>query len=246
VIFRPQLAKGVMVANPGNETVVTRGTKFTHPELPDRVRRAAQVPRDGLRRDHAVGQLHLAGHAQPARRRDAQDADDRAAPDRRHEQHRQPLGLRVPHVDDVLVQGRPAADVRLRGRRAADPDERAHRAQNFPTIEIPPSALATAYIDSTWANLGVTQILSQILSAEVKFSTGLKPKLSLDGRTDLDFTTHILDASAVNVEATIRMLVEASAGQFATEKTAAEAATLRALRLKILGTSSREIDIDSC
>lgn len=114
-------------------------------------------------------------------------------------------------------------------------------AQAMPTIEIPPVALSKMYIDSTWANLGTTQITGQILSASIGFATGLKPIWTLDARADMDYTAYVPDFSAVGLDVEITALL---AGQYATEQTAAEAGTIRAVRLQVDGTSSRQIQFD--
>lgn len=99
----------------------------------------------------------------------------------------------------------------------------------MPTINPAPTALTQLWLDSTWANLGVTQVTAQVLKADITYHTGLKPKMTLDGRTDLDFTTYVFDAADCGVD--VDLVIMAGA-QYALEKTASEAGTLRALRLK--------------
>lgn len=112
---------------------------------------------------------------------------------------------------------------------------------SLPTPEIPVAPLATVFIDSTYGGIGGTQVTSQVLSAKVKFKTGAAPIWTADGRTDLDYTLHGIDPDQVQIEASIVCLVGA---QFSTEKTAAEAGTLRAVRLAFAGSSSRALTID--
>lgn len=111
---------------------------------------------------------------------------------------------------------------------------------SYPTTEVP-SSHATSSIDTTWANLGVTPIVAQVLSADVTFNTGLMPFDTLDGRTDLDFSTYICNSNNVGLDVSLRLLM---AAQFPTEKTAAEAQTLRTVRLGVTGSASRALTLD--
>lgn len=114
-------------------------------------------------------------------------------------------------------------------------------ALSLPTPELPPTPLMTLFIDSTWGGLGGTQVSAQILGFTLRINTGYKPIWTLDGRTDLDYTSYVVDASERSIEASITCLLGA---QYATERAAAEAGTLRAVRLAIAGTSSRALAID--
>lgn len=113
-------------------------------------------------------------------------------------------------------------------------------ALSYPSTEVP-SSHATCSIDTTWAALGTTPIVAQVLSADFTFKTGLMPFDTLDGRADLDFSTYIFNGAETGIDLTLRLLM---AGQFPTEKTAAEAQTLRAVRLTVLGSASRELTLD--
>jgi hypothetical protein len=114
-------------------------------------------------------------------------------------------------------------------------------ALSLPTPEMPPTPLTTLFIDDDWASLGGTQVSAQILGFTVRFNTGYKPIWTLDGRTDLDYTTYVVDASERSIEATITCLL---GSHYATERAAAEAGTLRAVRLAVSGSGDRELEID--
>lgn len=113
-------------------------------------------------------------------------------------------------------------------------------AQSLPTPEIPPTALASVYIDTTFAGLGGTQVASQVLAASVTIKNGAVPLWTLDARSDLDFTTIGYDVKDIQINASVTAYL---GGQYATEKTAAEAQSLRALHLAIAGTSSRALTL---
>ena len=113
--------------------------------------------------------------------------------------------------------------------------------QTLPAVAIAPAPLATAFLDGAWANLGTTRITGELLSATVTYRSGFKPKMTLDGRTDLDFTSSIFDPTEAGVDVALRLLV---GGQYAEEKLQAEAAGLRALRLK-LTSGANELQLDT-
>jgi hypothetical protein len=99
----------------------------------------------------------------------------------------------------------------------------------MPTINPGAAPLTQVWIDSTWANLGTTLVTAQVLKADITYNTGLKPKMTIDGRSDLDFTSYIFNPADCGVDVD---LVIMAGPQYALEKTASEAGTLRALRLK--------------
>ncbi len=246
-LYRPKLAKGLITRHPGNETVIMRGTKFKVAESP--------VSYDQIHNWIAMavkGDVAATG-ADPYTWTIVRDI--LADPDINTRTLERRLTDGTNHIDNewayaflsvlrfVYKDNQPlkfSAEGFARRIQAST----LTAAQAFPTIEIPPAALAKVWIDSTWAALGTTQVVGQVLGAEVAFRTGYKPKMTLDGRTDLDFTTNVLDASEVGLDVTLRLLIEASTGQFATEKTAAEAGTLRAVRFKVDGTQSRSLQLD--
>lgn len=106
--------------------------------------------------------------------------------------------------------------------------------QALPTFNSVPTAMATAYIDTTWAGIGGTPVAGQVLGARFRLMTGLINWMTLDARTDLDFTIDAIDPDEVKVEIELVILATAG-GQWATEKTAAEAATLRAVEIRGVG-----------
>lgn len=98
------------------------------------------------------------------------------------------------------------------------------------------------YIDSTWGTIGTTLVSGQILSGSVKFGSGASPIWTADGRTDLDWTLPGYASSRVTCEVSLTMLIGA---QYATEKAAAEALTLRGMRIQIDGSdATRQIQLD--
>lgn len=250
-VHRPALAKGVLLRNPGNETVITRGTGLAVPEtelIYDQIQNFLSSLKGGVT---PVG----AGADKTWTFAPSLTADP--APDSWTIERRLSDGTNfidnewayclwselkfLYQIDRPLMLSATGF-----GRRVQSSTLTA--ALSLPTVEIPPTALAQVWIDSTWAALGTTQVTGQVLKAEITIKTGLKPKLTFDGRADLDFTTYVFDAKERGIDATMTMMVKASSGQYATEKTAAEAQTLRAMRFKVLGTvvgaSNREFSLD--
>ena len=243
-VYRPKLKKGLLHRNPGSETVITRGTKFTIPETPviyDQIQnfllssiKGAVTPSGGNPYTWAIARL-LTADPNP----------DTFTLERRMTDGTSPIDNEwayafltqikfIYQVDEPLKFSAEGVCRRVQGSTLTP-------ALAMPLIEIPPTPLAKMWIDSTWANLGVTQTVGQVLRAEVTYHTGLKPKMTLDGRTDLDFTAYVFDASVCGIDAEFTVMAGA---QYAIEKTAAEAQTIRAVRLSVLGTSSRELTLD--
>lgn len=249
-VAHPRIAKGILAANPGNFTHVMRGTDFTVAESP-----LVYDQFQNWLRMAVVGAVAASGGVAPFTWAFARSMTVDPAPDSFTIERRLSDGANFIDNEWAYCMLRTLRIAYAAGeplRFSADGFARRIQgstltaAQALPTVEIPPAALATLKIDSTWATVGQTAVSSQLLSAEVIFKTGLVPKMTLDGRTDLDFTTYILNPEEVDLDVTLRMLIKTSSGQFATEKTAAEAAeqTLRAVRLNIAGTSSRQLQID--
>jgi len=243
-VHRPKLKKGLLHRNPGSETIITRGTSFRIPETPvvyDQIQNFLLSAIKGAVTPSGVNPYTWT----IARLLTADPAPDTFTLERRLSDGATPVDnewtyafltqIRFTYqVDQPLRFSAEGVCRRIQGSTLT-------AGQALPLIEIPPTPLAVMYVDSTWANLGVTQVTSQVLRADVTYHTGLKPKMTLDGRTDLDFTTYVFDASECGIDADFTLMAGA---QYATEKTAAEAQTIRAVRLKVLGTSSREFRLD--
>lgn len=101
-----------------------------------------------------------------------------------------------------------------------------------PAVVQAPNALTKLFIDSTWAGVGTTQVVGQVLGAEFTIETGLDWEETMDARADMDFQIHTVGSPKISAQ--IVILTQPS-GQWATEKTAAEAApggTLRAVQIE--------------
>jgi hypothetical protein len=107
------------------------------------------------------------------------------------------------------------------------------------------SSNSKVYIDDTWGTLGATQIVGQILNWEIGWLTGYAPLFTTDGRADLDFTTVALSSENTQLNVKLTMLINPNNGQFAVEQAAAEATTLRAVRIQCDGDdASRRVRFD--
>lgn len=243
-VSRPKLAKGLLHRNPGSETIIRRGTTSRIPETPvvyDQLQHLLSmsvkggVVATGL--DPFTWTFARSLTADPAP--DAWTIERRLSDGTTNKDNEWAYAL-LSTLRFLYVRDQPL-------RFSAEGFARRVQASTLtaalamPVIEIPPSPLAKVWIDSTWAAIGTTQVSAQVLRADITFHTGLKPLWSLDGRADLDFTTHLLDPSEVGLDAELVLLV---AGQYDTEKTAAEAQTLRGVRLQVLGTQTRELTLD--
>jgi hypothetical protein len=241
---RPKIAKGLLHRNPGSETVITRGTLFRIKETPviyDQIQNLFSMSCKGAVTPTGAGPyvwlypVSLTADPSP----DTWTLERRLSDGSVNVDNRWAYAFLtqirfVYQIDQPLKFSAEGIARRVQTNAIT-------AALALPTIEIPPVPLVQCWIDSTWANLGVTQVVAQVLRASLTFHTGLKPKLTFDGRPDLDFTTYIFDASVRGFDLELDMFVDS---QYATEKTAAEAATARAIRLKVLGTGSRELTFD--
>lgn len=241
---RPQLAKGLLHRYPGSETIVARGTRVTVPETPviyDQHHHWLSASVKGGVTATGVNPYTWLF----ARSLTADPAPDTWTLERRITDGTTPLDEEYGYffisqikwsyrVDQPLMFSVVGFARRVQASTLTP-------ALNLPTIEIPPAALAKVWIDSTWAGLGTTQVASQVIRADVTFNTGLQPFSSFDGRADLDYTGYEFNADACGLDVEIEAKVGA---QRATERTAAQAGTLRAVRLEVLGTTSREFELD--
>lgn len=115
-------------------------------------------------------------------------------------------------------------------------------ALSLPTHEVALVPGTKIWIDPTWATLGTTLVSGQLLQGSVKFGSGAAPLWTADGRADLDFGAVAFASGRTTLEVSLTMLMGA---QYATERAAAEALTLRAVRLQIDGSvATRQIQLD--
>jgi hypothetical protein len=230
---RPKIAKGLVLANRGNEVVVRRGVEWEIPETP--------VVYDQLQ--HLLAMAYGVGAvgggppytstwtrvptANPglASRTFEYRMTDGATPS----DWKFGYGM----LQELAFSGGSGEQVKFSakgfGRRIQTATLTAGQA--VPAIVQGPVALSTLYIDTTFAGLGGTNIAGQLLSWKYTFSSGAKPLYTNDARSDLDFNLDGVDPDEVKVMIELVMLATAG-GQWATEKTAAEAGTLRAVEIR--------------
>lgn len=245
-MFRPRLAKGLMVRNRGNEIATMFGTQVRIPETPVYYEQLqlflnsflkGGVTADGsdpytwtfarsLTADPALKYLTL-----ERRVKDFSTSEDMEVGDVLFNQ----VTFRYAEGGLLTMEwegfGRKADDsITLTG------------SLSMPTPEFVPSALLKAYIDANWAGLGGTQVTSQIIGAELVWKNGAMPQMTADGRTALDYTLAIHNPD--EMQATLKMTALMDPTTFAAERDAAKAGTLRAVRLQSTGSASRDLKLD--
>ncbi len=246
VVYRPKLAKGLMLRNRGNETVVQRGTTWNIPDSPliyDQFQLFLQMA--------VQGGVTATGSETPwtwthTRSLTADPGLESVTLERRisdgsnHVDHEYPYAM----CQELTVRYAQNEPVRF----SASGFSRRQQASTLtaakvlPAVEIPPTALGKVFIDTSWGGLGGTQITSQVIGAELTFRSGAMPMMTVDGRTDLDFTLPVINPEDVSLALRLTCLVDHS--RYATEKAAAVAQSLRAVRLELEGSASRNIFFD--
>jgi len=104
----------------------------------------------------------------------------------------------------------------------------------LPTLSVASNLRWGVYIDSTWANLGTTQITGQIYGFAYKFSDFLRPDYFLDNRSALDFSSYEFKPRLVDLTMDVN-LGAASGDLVPTEDGNKTAGTMRFVRLQLLG-----------
>jgi hypothetical protein len=245
-IYRPQLAKGVLIRNRGNETPVMHGTTWQLADSPWLYEQGANwlsmsVGSSGNSASglspytYAYTRSLTADPAPTAWTIEERLSDGSNNRDVEYNYAlAESLGFKYAEGGPLMFNAKGFA------RRVQSSTLTA--AQTMPSPEIAPSALLTAFIDSAFGSIGGTQLTAQVIGMEFEFGTGFKPQMTADGRTDLDFTTHILDPDAVTMSLKLTCLL--TTARLSTERTAAAAGTMRAVRLAIAGTGSRSLTLD--
>lgn len=248
LVIRDQILKGLLTANRGNEIIGERGTDWEVPETP-----------------LVFGQFHYwQGMAIVAPTKTGvgpfiwTSAHTPTALQARHMRTIE-LGLgdgtntsdwEIPacFLKELEVIGAANSPVRFRasgsGRRLQSSTRTAALA--LPAIQEVPMALTKVYIDSTWATLGTTQVTGQIIGWRWKLTTGLFGQQTADGRSDQDFIVVVANPDEFKWTLEIDIKANLNTGQWQTEKTAAEALTLRAIRVQadITGVEADQLKID--
>lgn len=245
VVHRPQLARGVLVRNRGNEVVTARGTIWTISDCP--------LNYEQLQLWLAIsvtGAVTAVGAIAPytwtyTRSLTADPAPDSLTLERRVSDFSSNVDHEWGYAMARKLTFRYAENEPLRqaiegfARRVQSSTHTA--SLSMPTPEIAPSALAKLYINDAWASIGTTQVASQIIGAEWEFNTGFTPKMTADGRTDLDFTLHIVNANEVSMRLSLTCMMDPTV--YAAEKAQAVAQTLRAVQMQVSGSSSRDLKL---
>lgn len=104
-----------------------------------------------------------------------------------------------------------------------------------------PGELFTCAIDDTYAGIGGTAFGGHIRQATLRVNTGISPKYSLKGRTDLDFTGH--NRAKITGSLTLRVELDSNAGDSG-EVGDWRSGNLRFVRLKATnGTKVAQFDV---
>jgi len=243
-IIRPKIIKGLLLANPGDELAVHRGMEWEIANSPVIYNQFQQFLAMVYK-----GAVSPAG-AGPYTWTYTRDPTADPTLDSRTFEVRQTDGATPNDIEfaygmcqSLEISGAENEALRFAargfGRRIQSSTLTA--AQALPSVVIPPMALSQVYIDDTWATRGTTAITGQVLGWRHTIESGIKPLMTADARADLDFTVDVLDWNEVKLGLELVILATAG-GQWATEKTKAEAAALRAVEIRaVVGTDSLKL-----
>ena len=114
---------------------------------------------------------------------------------------------------------------------------------SLPTPELGVSALSTVYFDTTWGGVGGTLLAEQVIGWELMLGTGIIPRHTAEGRTDLDFTKYQINAEEVTVGIKLTCLMDPTI--YAAQKVIAAAGTVQAVQVKVAGSGSRLLKLNA-
>lgn len=242
-LMREDILKGLAISNRGNEVVSFRGVEWEVPESPvyfdelhywigmalvrptktgagPFVWTGTLVPTAVQSRDMRTIEFGMGSHVSPG------DNSDWEVP-----------ACFVKEIEFTgAANGYTMMSLRGEGRRL-QPSTRTPALSFFPTVAAPVS-LSSVRIDSTWAGIGTTAIVGQVIGWRWKFFTGLFSQFTTDGRADQDYNMVLFNPEECKWECEIDVKAALNTGQWQTEKTAAEANTLRAVEIRLDGPSA--------
>jgi hypothetical protein len=246
-VYRPQITNGILLDNPGGETINSRGATWVArgPVVYNELHRWASM---------VVGTLVTTGGASPYTHTFTKLAtanptlkswtlERRISDGSTHLDTEWPYSLGSSLTLTAELDAPIMMEVNGFSRAAASSTLTAALTQV--TVGIPPAVTSKVYIDPAYASLGSTQISGQVLRWDVTFRSGNVAINTMDGRTTLDMGTHAVNGREAGLDMNIRMMVKADSGQYAAERTAAQAQSLRAVRLEVIGSATAEVEIDA-
>lgn len=249
-VYRPPILRGLIQRNKGGEIVIERGTNWNIPDTPAFFEQlphwASMSIRGGVvPSDLGAGDFEWIFERDPTGNPDL----DSWTIERRLSNGPDHVDMEAAYslIRDITFTGQQNQPVMLNANgfsRRIDVDSVLTPSLSAPT-GIPLLASSSAvYIDTSWAGIGGTQIVGQTLNWQIRWNTGYAPLFTTDGRPDLDFGQVAISSENTYLEVMIRILVQPTDGQFDIEHAAAEAQTLRAIRIRCSGSSNRRADFD--
>lgn len=240
---RPREARGLMLANRGNESIIQHATEFAleGPMTYEQAHVLANMVIANVATPTGVGPYVWTHTRNPA----GMPSLATMTFERRETDGSTPIDHGWHYAMGTMLEVSFAADdlwkYKLDGFARKVQSESITGAITVPTHEEIITPGTKLYIDSTFGALGGSQVVGQLLSGNIKFGSGAMPRWVAEGRTDLDFTSEDYDDTKITCECSLTVLLGA---QYATEKAAAEAGTLRAIRLE-QNSGTKQVRIDA-
>ncbi len=114
----------------------------------------------------------------------------------------------------------------------------------LPDFEIMVSALSTVYFDALWADVGDTLLAEQVIGWNWKFMSGMFPRMTAEGRTDLSFTKVQMNGRERGIDLDLQVLLDPTTYAAEVTRASSPATNQFAVRVKVAGTNGRVLTID--
>lgn len=117
-------------------------------------------------------------------------------------------------------------------------------ALTLPDFEVMVSALSTVYVDTLFSDVGDTLFAEQVIGWSWKFLSGIFPRPTAEGRSDLSFTKHQINGSERGIDLSLTCLLDPTTYAAEATRASTPATNQFAVRVKVEGSDGRVLTID--
>lgn len=243
LLYRPQLATGIFLANPGGEYAVHRGVDWSvgGPIVCDQfhailgmavqgvpVKTGASDPYTWTATRTATADPALKSRSFSYRMSDGTTPSDWKF-----------LYAMAQKLEVQFAENAPLTFTLDGFARRLIADASFTAGLSLPVMDIPTMPQMTVYIDGSWTT-PTAAIAATVLGGKLTIETGCMPIDTADVQANLDFTLDEINVGNVKTSCELLCLAKAG-GTWATEKTAAEAGTLRQVTINATISANRSV-----